>query len=123
MKNPHIFIITSICEWYGVNPQEILSAPTEVITGKKIKEKQRLMPEQKAWAMICGVLTNYGLHDLMFEEAALAEYFKRTVDQVKKGKNQHAFLLCSSQSHVIIHNKIWDLITNQIQKLYEQHES
>ena len=122
MSNTKIIIIDSICEWLGTTPSEMLKAPIEILSTSKIKDKVRLLPEQKAWAMICYILTSDMMRDLRMDEEQVAKYFEGKVIQVRVGKNQHEFLTTTSISYKMILGKILELTNEKLKPIYEPIE-
>lgn len=120
--NLRIEIVDNVCAWLGTTPPEMLAAPVEILSTSKIKIKARLSPEQKAWAMICHYFTSDKLRDLRLSDESVAGFFSASEDQVEIGKNQHAFLICSSISYKIVLTKIDALIETHLNKLYELTE-
>lgn len=122
MKNPRIILIDSVCEWFGVTPYVVMESSVRVPSTSEIKNKVRLQPEQKAWAMMCSILTSHEMRDLKLEADQLAEFFNVEPEKVKIALNQHLFLSCSSESYKIVYSKITEVLNQHLQPIYDESE-
>lgn len=119
MKNLRVQIVSEVCEWFALNPLELIDQPFVRLSTFDAKNGVKLKKEQKAWALIMHSLTSDKIAEHKMNDQQIADYFGVKLDDVMVGKTYHEFLTYRRESYTIICKKIAEFINKKTLEFYE----